>query len=221
MLTFPLLQGSSLFTDDCCFRCPYGSLRAAAAVVEYAAPNSFQTLTTAELTDKPLECAAGQSVTVYSDSAYAVSAATLDLSSWQRNDFHTAKGAPIAPRDLMLRLSHALTLPSQVAIVKVPGHSKSASFTAWGNTAADEAAKAAAGCRPTHQLLLSSFPDLPESPTKQPLIDLQSQSSPEQKTFWLSKSAVRLSDGLWPSTDHQKGRCVILFYLMAPSFHRF
>ena len=100
----------------------------------------------------------------------SVSAATLDLSSWQRNDFHTAKGAPIAPRDLMLRLSHALTLPSQVAIV--PGHSKSASFTAWGNTAADEAAKAAAGCRPTHQLLLSSFPDLPDTPTRQSLIDL-------------------------------------------------
>lgn len=49
----------------------------------------------------------------------------------------------------MERLSSSLLLPSEVAIVKVPGHSKANSFVAKGNEAADIAAKTAAGYLPS------------------------------------------------------------------------
>uniref|UniRef100_A0A3B3HTC1 ribonuclease H n=1 Tax=Oryzias latipes TaxID=8090 RepID=A0A3B3HTC1_ORYLA len=155
--TKPLPAGRIFFTDGCCFRSKAGPLQAAAAVVEFSG-GKFITLTAQTLTVKPsaqaaevlalclaLEAASGEQVTVYSDSAYAVSAALLDLAAWKRNSYLTARGEPIAHKDLMQRLDHALQMPSRVAVVKVPGHSKGNSLTTKGNNAADAAAKAAAG----------------------------------------------------------------------------
>ncbi|XP_078805331.1 uncharacterized protein LOC144992515 [Oryzias latipes] len=208
--TKPLPEGRILFTDGCCFRSTSGTLQAAAAVVE-CSKGEFITLTSQILTVKPsaqaaevlalclaLEAAPGELVTVYSDSAYAVSAALLDLAAWKRNCFLTARGEPIAHKDLMQRLELALQLPSRVAVVKVPGHSKGNTLTTRGNNAADAAAKAAAGYTPTHQMVsVYTPPELLDSPTHDDLVTLQSTTSPEQKSYWLQKGAVRSSDGLW------------------------
>ncbi|XP_078795052.1 uncharacterized protein LOC144988492 [Oryzias latipes] len=208
--TKPLPAGRIFFTDGCCFRSKAGPLQAAAAVVEFSG-GKFITLTAQTLTVKPsaqaaevlalclaLQAASGEQVTVYSDSAYAVSAALLDLAAWKRNSYLTARGEPIAHKDLMQRLDHALQMPSRVAVVKIPGHSKGNSLTTKGNNAADAAAKAAAGYNPTLQMVsVYTPPELLESPTHDDLVTLQSKTSPEQRSYWLQRGAVKTSDGLW------------------------
>ncbi|XP_053714219.1 uncharacterized protein LOC128755047 [Synchiropus splendidus] len=104
-------------------------------------------------------------------------AALLDLACWKRNGWLTAKGTVIAHKPLMERLNYALTLPSQLAIVKIPGHCKSGSRMAQGNAAADLAAKEAAGYHP-HSAIMHA-------------------ASPEQKSVWLAGGARRTSDNLW------------------------
>uniref|UniRef100_A0A8C6S8M2 RNase H type-1 domain-containing protein n=1 Tax=Neogobius melanostomus TaxID=47308 RepID=A0A8C6S8M2_9GOBI len=55
-----------------------------------------------------LEVASGQRVTIYTDSAYVCGLVLRDLSSWKRNGFLTAKGTPIAHKELFKRLKLAL-----------------------------------------------------------------------------------------------------------------
>ncbi|XP_072304499.1 uncharacterized protein [Eucyclogobius newberryi] len=84
-----------------------------------------------------LENSADQPVTIYPDSAYAVGVIVTDLAEWRRNDFKTAKGSPVKHLDLITRLDAALVLPSALAVVKCPAHTKGQDFVSRGNEAAD------------------------------------------------------------------------------------
>ncbi|XP_053731649.1 uncharacterized protein LOC128765183 [Synchiropus splendidus] len=213
--TTPLNTGIHLYTDGCCFRGASGELFAAAAVI-WDRGTVFDVYTTQVLHDRPsaqaaevlaivlaLEAFPGQPITVYSDSAYAVSAALLDLACWKRNGWLSAKGTEIAHKSLMERLDRALTLPSQLAIVKIPGHCKSGSRMAQGNAAADLAAKEAAGYHP-HSAIMVSIPTTANPPPgllpwpdMSQLSHMQHAASPEQKSVWLAGGARRTSDNLW------------------------
>ncbi|XP_037101594.1 uncharacterized protein LOC119119282 [Syngnathus acus] len=215
----PLGHGRVVFTDGCCWRDRMGSLHAAAAAVEWR-DGSFQPLKVMKLNTHPSAQAAevfalvlalrqckGEAVTIYSDSAYAVSAALLDLVGWLQNGFTTARGSEIAHKDLMLHLFEALKYPSEVAIVKVPGHSKADTLVARGNRAADELAKQTAGYGGAEDMMVSrgplivdgEHPDscLPLSLSHADLCAAQGATSPEQKSVWLAAKAVKRSDGLW------------------------
>ncbi|XP_061122261.1 uncharacterized protein LOC133149058 [Syngnathus typhle] len=215
----PLGHGRVAFTDGCCWRDRMGSLHAAAAAVEWR-DGSFQPLKVMKLNTHPSAQAAevfalvlalrqckGEAVTIYSDSAYAVSAALIDLVGWLQNGFTTARGSEIAHKDLMLQLFEALKYPSEVAIVKVPGHSKADTLVARGNRAADELAKQTAGYGGAEDMMVSrgplivdgEHPDscLPLSLSHADLCAAQGATSPEQKSVWLAAKAVKRSDGLW------------------------
>ncbi|XP_061120925.1 uncharacterized protein LOC133143150 [Syngnathus typhle] len=215
----PLGHGRVAFTDGCCWRDRMGSLHAAAAAVEWRG-GSFQPLKVMKLNTHPSAQAAevfalvlalrqckGEAVTIYSDSAYAVSAALIDLVGWLQNGFTTARGSEIAHKDLMLQLFEALKYPSEVAIVKVPGHSKADTLVARGNRAADELAKQTAGYGGAEDMMVSrgplivdgEHPDscLPLSLSHADLCAAQGATSPEQKSVWLAAKAVKRSDGLW------------------------
>uniref|UniRef100_A0A8C6SBA8 RNase H type-1 domain-containing protein n=1 Tax=Neogobius melanostomus TaxID=47308 RepID=A0A8C6SBA8_9GOBI len=117
----PLPDSRLLFTDGHCHRLPDGSLSAGAAVVELSPPDHTRTVASwgpcggssaqfAELMalKLALEVASGQRVTIYTDSAYVCGLVLRDLSSWKRNGFLTAKGTPIAHKELFKRLKLAL-----------------------------------------------------------------------------------------------------------------
>uniref|UniRef100_A0A8C6WS99 RNase H type-1 domain-containing protein n=1 Tax=Neogobius melanostomus TaxID=47308 RepID=A0A8C6WS99_9GOBI len=161
----PLPDSRLLFTDGHCHRLPDGSLSTGAAVVELSPPDHTRIVSSwgpyggssaqfAELMalKLALEVASGQRVTIYTDSAYVCGLVLRDLSCWKRNGFLTAKGTPVAHKELCEEVADCLLLPAAVAVVKVPGHSKAGTMTAIGNRAADVAAKRSrAG--PTHPRL--------------------------------------------------------------------
>ncbi|XP_057682819.1 uncharacterized protein LOC130909896 [Corythoichthys intestinalis] len=215
----PLDHGRILFTDGCCWRDKQGNLHAAAAVVEWQDCH-FTTIKTQQMSTHPsaqaaeilalilaLESVQCEAATIYSDSAYATSAAHIDLLGWMKNGFVTAKGTEIAHKDLMVRLSEAIKAPAEVAIVKVPGHSKSDTLVAQGNNAVDAAAKAAAGYHVEQGMMMSRGPieidgNPPDAVLLEPLdlpalIDLQNSAIPEQKSVWLTAGAFKLPDNLW------------------------
>uniref|UniRef100_A0A8C6UWC9 ribonuclease H n=1 Tax=Neogobius melanostomus TaxID=47308 RepID=A0A8C6UWC9_9GOBI len=132
-----------LFTDGHCHRLPDGSLSAGAAVVELSPPDHTRIVSSwgpyggssaqyAELMalKLALEVASGQRVTIYTDSAYVCGLVLRDLSCWKRNGFLTAKGTPVAHKELCEEVADCLLLPAAVAVVKVPGHSKAGTMTA-------------------------------------------------------------------------------------------
>ncbi|XP_057680077.1 uncharacterized protein LOC130908551 [Corythoichthys intestinalis] len=215
----PLDHGRILFTDGCCWRDKQGNLHAAAAVVEWQ-DGHFTTIKSQQMSTHPsaqaaevlalilaLESAQCEAATIYSDSAYATSAAHIDLLGWMKNGFITAKGTDIAHKDLMIRLGEAIKAPAEVAIVKIPGHSKSDTLVAQGNNAVDAAAKAAAGYHVERGMMMSRGPIVvdgnhPDAALLEPvdlpaLIDLQNSASPEQKSVWLAAGAFKLPDKLW------------------------
>ncbi|XP_077405460.1 protein NYNRIN-like [Vanacampus margaritifer] len=107
----------------------------------------------------------------------------------------------------MERLYEAIKGPHELAIVKVPGHSKANTMMAKGNERADALAKEVAGYTPKGEMMLATTavvwdgepPDLPVAPevTLEDIMDAQGKSSPEQKSMWIASKAVRRSDGLW------------------------
>ncbi|XP_054653791.1 ribonuclease H-like [Dunckerocampus dactyliophorus] len=213
--TKPLSDGLVLFTDGCCFRSPSGDLHAASAVVQFdPVANTFHTVCTDTAFSTPSAQAAelralvlalchasGAAATVFSDSAYAVSAACCDLPEWRRCGYMTARGQPIAHREIVEQLAEALLLPSRVAIVKTAGHSKAETLQARGNAAADLAAKAAAGYLSSSSVSIflasvASAPPLAPPLSLELLRAHQASASPEERSFWLSHGARRTSDGL-------------------------
>ena len=224
-----LSGGKWLFTDGCCWRKPDGGLAAAAAVVE-SKDGVFVPVGAEKLLVAPsaqaaevlamclaLENSAGQVVNVYSDSAYAVSAALLDLAGWLKNGFMTTKGTPIAHKDLMMRLHQALLLPSAVSIIKVPGHCKSDSITARGNDPADALAKATAGYKATAFVVLDPSMDSQmdaEQLEIHHVINEQAMASPEEKSLWLATGCKRLENDLWVGKSGRPVLCLYFYFIL-------
>ena len=88
-----------------------------------------------------LEQAKGKRVTIFTDSRYAFSTVHIQGLIYQERGFRTAEGKEVKNLPEIRRLLKAVQLPRAVAIVHVPGHQKGEDPRAWGNQAADTAAR--------------------------------------------------------------------------------
>ncbi|KAI7814444.1 hypothetical protein IRJ41_018499, partial [Triplophysa rosa] len=205
----------TLFTDGCCFRAEDGSLKAAYAVVEQQGSN-FMTRESGKLEGKQsaqraemiavaraLHYAGENRVNIYSDSAYVVTAVHVELPLWQRCGFITSSGRPITHACEARDLLEALMIPTEVAVIKCPGHSKSDCPITDGNNAADLAARTAAGYVATQQVVISdrACSDLLPHFTREYLVKEQQKSAPEEQSVWLQHGGICSPDGLWQAPD--------------------
>ncbi|XP_056892028.1 uncharacterized protein LOC130527471 [Takifugu flavidus] len=203
-----------LFTDGCCFRHPQEGLKAAYAIVRKL-EEDFEEVETGKITGKEsaqlaelkaviraLEISKGKKVTIYTDSAYVVGAIHLELCQWLQAGFNIASGSPIKHEAEMRQLAWTLMEPAEVAVVKCKGHSKENSLEGKGNEAADQAAKKAAGYKPSYNLLLvekTVHEMLPRYDRERLGCD-QEEASPHEKTVWKERGAVNV-EGIWPGPD--------------------
>ncbi|XP_056880094.1 uncharacterized protein LOC130520388 [Takifugu flavidus] len=203
-----------LFTDGCCFRHPQEGLKAAYAIVRQS-EEGFEEVETGKIKGKEsarlaelraviraLEISKGKRVTINTDSAYVVGAIHLELCQWLRAGFITASGSPIKHEAEMRQLTQALMEPAEVAVVKCKGHSKENSLEGRGNEAADQAAKKAAGYKPSYNLLLAEktvHEILPRYDRERLSCD-QEEASPHEKTVWKERGAVKV-EGIWRGPD--------------------
>ncbi|XP_056308428.1 uncharacterized protein LOC130219955, partial [Danio aesculapii] len=210
----------TLFTDGSCHRADDGTLKAGFAVVQLQG-DQFVTIQAEPLIGKQsaqkaellalinaLRHSKGQAVNIYSDSAYAVSTAHVELPVWIRCGFTTSSGRPITHEKEARELSVAIMLPDKVAIIKCTGHSQGTDLISRGNDAADLAAKRASDYI-KGQFVVTSEPDvtslLPEF-SREFLSEQQDMAAPEEKSVWKNKGAIRHEDGLWTAPD---GRAVL------------
>ena len=63
---------------------------------------------------------------------------------WKERGHLTTQGFPIKYGDQILRLLESVHLPTEVSVSHCKGHQKGSMEVAWGNQAADQAAKRAA-----------------------------------------------------------------------------
>ena len=129
----PLPGAEDLFTDGCCFRHEQDGLRSAFAVVKLT-PEGLVTLKAERLQGmqsaqraevraviEALRQAKAKRVNIYTDSAYALGAAHVELGQWLKAGFRTAGDKPIKHEAEMRELAEALDLPEKVAIIKCKG----------------------------------------------------------------------------------------------------
>ncbi|KAJ1082288.1 hypothetical protein NDU88_002456 [Pleurodeles waltl] len=100
----------------------------------------------AELEDiiEALQQAEGLEVTIYSDSAYVTTTVHSSIHRWERRGFIKSDGSPVMHEDLLPQLIKALTLRSEVAVIKCAAHTNQQDLVSRGNALADWAAKEAA-----------------------------------------------------------------------------
>ncbi|XP_068999724.1 protein NYNRIN-like isoform X1 [Embiotoca jacksoni] len=215
--TSPIAGADDVYTDGCCFRHPQEGLKAGYAVVKRQR-DDYLTVTAERLKGAPLapraevvaliealKSAPGQKVNIYTDSAYAVHAAQVDLGQWIRAGFRTASQTPIKHEEEMRELVDALQLPEEVAILKCRGHDSGNSPQARGNQAADTAAKKAAGYQVTMCMVRDDCEDRQNMLTLSKIGEEQDKASPQEKSVWVQRGAKK-ADGIWRSAD---GRLVM------------
>ncbi|XP_068998257.1 uncharacterized protein [Embiotoca jacksoni] len=215
--TSPIAGADDVYTDGCCFRHPQEGLKAGYAVIKRQR-DDYLTVTAERLKGAPsaqraevvalieaLKSAAGQKVNIYTDSAYAVHAAQVDLGQWIRAGFRTASQTPIKHEEEMRELVDALQLPEEVAILKCRGHDSGNSPQARGNQAADTAAKKAAGYQVTMCMVRDDCEDRQNMLTLSKIGEEQDKASPQEKSVWVQRGAKK-ADGIWRSAD---GRLVM------------
>ena len=212
----PIPGAQDLFTDGCCFRQTDGTLQAGYAVV-IRRDNTFfpvearklekaQSAQRAEVLalTAALKAGQGQKVNIYSDSAYAVGAAQVELGQCKRAGFRTAGNKPIKHEQEMRDLAEALLLPLEVAIIKCKGHDMSNTLVARGNHEADQAAKQAAGYTPATQMV-SIEEELAPPITIEEIIKAQKGAGPLETRVWTQRGGT-CQDGLWRGPD---GRIIL------------
>nr|XP_055047287.1 uncharacterized protein LOC129432726 [Misgurnus anguillicaudatus] len=152
LLDSPLDGGEHIYVDGSCakpsdgvYLCGYAVVSDAGEVIEAFALN-YNSAQAAELVAliRACELMSGKRATIYTDSKYGWGVVHNFAKTWEARDFRTADGKPIAHANLIGRLTKAVQLPSELAIVKVKGHAAGNDEQAIGNRKADEAAKEAA-----------------------------------------------------------------------------
>ncbi|XP_034090007.1 uncharacterized protein LOC117558119 [Gymnodraco acuticeps] len=214
----PIPQAENLFTDGCCFRHPQNGLQAAYAVVKQKPEGNFEEVSAGEVTGKvsaqlaevmgviaALELSKGKDVNIYTDSAYVHGVIHVEMRQWLRAGFVTSTNTPIKHEKEIKRLAEAVMLPNKLALLKCKGHNAENNYLAWGNNAADKAAKEKAGYTPWYQMLVLKSADLLPAITDETLKEAQEAGSPQDKKLWSNRGATN-KEGIWYSPD---GRPVI------------
>ncbi|XP_049328657.1 uncharacterized protein LOC125797840 [Astyanax mexicanus] len=205
LLATPIPGSWNLWTDGCGYRADTGEIRAGYAVVQETTgeTDEFWTVAAKEVKQNPsaqkaellaviaaLELAEGREVTIYSDSAWVVSAAHVDIPHWKPAGYVTSSGKPVKHQSELMKLEAAIHKPTKVAIVKCKGHQKGDTLVSRGNDAADKAAKKAAGyTEPGNMMILDSNVPWEPIPTGDELRQIQDKATPEEKSMWLAKGA--------------------------------
>ncbi|KAK1798210.1 hypothetical protein P4O66_000703 [Electrophorus voltai] len=124
----PIPGAWNLFTDGCGFRGPDGDIKAGYAVVAETQGEvdefwtvkaerlkGWQSVQRAEVIAavEALKLAKGKEVNIYTDSAYTVGAAHVELEQWMRARFRTAGNKPIKHEAEMKELAKALQGPER------------------------------------------------------------------------------------------------------------
>lgn len=207
----------TLFVDGSCFRDAQGN-HAGYGVVQLEEDGvSFREIQTskiaqpcsaqlAEIKALTAACklAADKRLNVYTDSSYAYGVCHVYGNIWKQRGFRRADGTPIAHGDAISQLLEAMHLPTAIAIIKCPAHQKTNTMVAEGNNMADDAARRAAtgGDATMGPILVAD--DLAPLITMPSLITAQDRASPQEKSMWLTRGAIRTSTpgpqhGLWRS----------------------
>ncbi|XP_041841967.1 uncharacterized protein LOC121640322 [Melanotaenia boesemani] len=199
----PLLNSDLiLFCDDSSFRDHSGKNSVGFAVCDEhqvllsgSLPSQFSAQT-AELVALTEACkfAQGKSLTVYTDSRYAFGVVHDFGALWRHRNFMKSDGKPILNSTQVAALLDAILLPSDVAVVKCQAHTKDTSSVARGNALADQAAKQAALSASPHILTSSPLTEEDHSPPCS-LQDIQSFSTPEERSVWKANSCTPDSAG--------------------------
>ncbi|KAJ1154379.1 hypothetical protein NDU88_007131 [Pleurodeles waltl] len=130
---------------------PQGSSDTLQIVSQVTLPSHFSAQA-AELVAiiEALQHAEGLEVTTYSDSPYVTTTVHSSIHRWERRGFFKSDGSPGMHKDLLAKLIHALTLPSNVAVIKCAAHTNKQDHVSRGNSLADCAAKKAAKTSPNY-----------------------------------------------------------------------
>ena len=120
----------------------------------YAVVSNFETIeakrvppgTSAQLAELialtwALELGKGKRVAVYTDSKCAFLVLHAYAAIWKERGHLTTWGPPIKYGDQIFRPLEAVHLPTEVSISHCKGHQKGSTEVAWGNQAAEQAAK--------------------------------------------------------------------------------
>ena len=91
-----------------------------------------------------LELGKGKRVAIYTDSKYAFLVLRAHDAIWKERRHWTTQMSPIKYGDQILRLLEEVHLPNEVSVSHCKGHHKESTEVAWGDQAADQAAKRAA-----------------------------------------------------------------------------
>lgn len=139
--------------------------------------------------------ASGSTANIYTDSRYAFGVIHDFGVIWQTRQFLTSSGTPIKNADLVKDLMFAMTLPTQLSVMKVKAHLKPNTEEARGNALADTAAKQAglyAAVQVCADMITPSVIVPPES-----LMDLYKDVPLYETWKWLDKGAGVDSSGCW------------------------
>ncbi|KAJ1079734.1 hypothetical protein NDU88_000026 [Pleurodeles waltl] len=151
----------------------------------------------------------GETMTVYSDSAYATMTVNSSIMRWNRRVFLKSDRSSVMHRPLLEDLIQTFTLPHTVAVVKCVAHNNGQDFVSRGNALADWAAKDAA-TRPlsdTHtKVLLASETLTPSDPlnTSRHYIEtahlhigeIQENASEHEKQLWEARGCTQTGTDL-------------------------
>ena len=85
----------------------------------------------------------GKRVAIYTDSKYAFVMLYAHDAIWKERGHLTTRVPPVRYGDQILRLLEEVHLPTEVSVSHCKGHEKGSTEVAWGNQAADQAAKRA------------------------------------------------------------------------------
>ena len=90
---------------------------------------------------RALELGKWKRVAIYTGSKYAFLVLPAHAAIWKQRGHLTTRGSPVKFGDQILRLLEAVHLPAEVSVSHCKGHQKGSMEVAWGNRAADQAAK--------------------------------------------------------------------------------
>ncbi|XP_078019386.1 protein NYNRIN-like [Epinephelus lanceolatus] len=198
----PIPADLTLFVDGSCFRDATGSHADYGIVQLKNDDHTFDTLQAHKLAQpcsaqlaeikaltEACKLAAGKSLNIYTDSAYAYGVCHVHANIWKQRGFRRADGTPVTHGAAILALLETMLLPTALAVIKCPAQQKTNTLIATGNNLADEAAKQAAiGAVMAPILTIQDCEPLTSLPS---LIAAQDRVDEAEKRLWVKRGAIK------------------------------